>query len=113
MKYNISALSHKKKGQKHWNYKGDGAGYKAFHLRVQAVRGVAKVCEKCSSTKSVEWANLSGKYEDVNDYQALCRRCHHKQDGRNFRRATTLGKENLSKIAEKGWITRRLGVVSR
>ena len=74
------AVSHKLKGEKHWNYKGDKAGYKTFHIRVKNSRGKATVCEKCSSTSFVEWANLTGKYNDIFDYKSLCRSCHKKFD---------------------------------
>lgn len=79
------------KGSKHWNYKGDKAGYKAFHLRVNNIRGKAIICENCRSDYFVEWANLTGKYQDPMDYRALCRRCHNQFDNPN----------------KKGWETRR------
>lgn len=84
-------------GKKHWNYKGNKAGYKAFHLRISLVRGKPFICSECGSDYYVEWANLSGKYEDVFDYKPLCRKCHNRFDN----------------VANKGWATRRLGVVSR
>lgn len=82
------------KGENHYNYKGNSVGYKAYHLRVNIIRGKASVCEKCNSVNFVEWANLSGQYENIYDYKALCRKCHHKLDN----------------IANKGWQTRRGGV---
>src|SRR5690242_13274370 len=33
-------------GEMHHNFKGDQAGYKAFHLRVTRLRGKATYCEK-------------------------------------------------------------------
>lgn len=94
--FDVSSLSHQLKGDKHWNYKGDDAGYSAFHLRVQSERGVASLCSRCKSASFVEWANLTGKYEDVNDYEQLCRKCHHKFDNIQYR----------------GWKTRRRGDVT-
>ena len=64
-------------------WKGDSAKYAALHLRVQSLRGTPSLCEHCGSTtaKRFEWANLTGKYEDVADYVRLCVSCHHKMDG--------------------------------
>ena len=76
----LSELSKKMKGSNHWNYKGNNAGYSAFHLRVQAKRGKAKECDFCGRKSWVEWANLLGYYEDVNDYLPLCRSCHKNYD---------------------------------
>lgn len=76
----IGKISHKHKGKNHWNNKGDKAGYKALHLRVQAERGKASECEYCGRTDWVEWANMTGRYEEVNDYQQLCRSCHTNHD---------------------------------
>lgn len=89
--FNVSKISHLLKGKLHWNYKGNSAKYSAFHLRVQQIRGKATICKNCGSKHFVEWANLTGKYEDVYDYKEFCRKCHHKYDN----------------IADKGWTTRR------
>lgn len=78
-------------GKKHWNWKGDIVGYKAFHLRVNKIRGKATMCDKCGSTYYVEWASLTGNYQDPWDFRSLCRKCHHKFDD----------------IQNKGWKTRR------
>jgi len=83
-------------GPNHFNWKGCNVGYKAFHLRVGNARGKATVCQDCGDQGFVEWANLTGNYGDINDYKSLCRKCHHKLDGHNY----------------KGWHTRRGGVVS-
>lgn len=95
------------KGEKHWNFKGDQAGYKALHLRVNQIRGKATLCNICASQSWVEWANLTERYEDPTDYEALCRKCHNKFDRINQKRTITLGKNQLIEIAKKGWETRR------
>ena len=105
-RYDVSQLSLKAKGEKHWNRKVD-AKYAALHLRVQQVRGKAEICEDCGADFWVEWANKTGKYDDVEDYKALCRKCHNKFDAPNKKRNITLGKRKLSEIASKGWETRR------
>lgn len=64
-------------------WKGDAANYSALHLRVQTERGRPSLCEECGTTsaKRFEWANISGRYEDVADYRRLCCSCHHRMDG--------------------------------
>lgn len=103
-------LGHKMRGIKganHYNFKGDHAGYKAFHLRVNAQRGKALICECCFSASWVEWANISGKYEDVFDYKSLCRKCHNRFDNTANRVVEIKQKKyNMSDIARKGWGTR-------
>jgi hypothetical protein len=111
--FNVSALSHELRGNKHWSYKGNKAGYKAFHLRVGVIRGKATICSECGSTKRVEWANITKKYEDIYDYKELCKKCHVKFDDiANRVAAIKRSRYNLSDIARKGWVTRRGGVVS-
>ena len=64
-------------------WRGNEAGYKALHLRVAALRGKPSSCEWCDAagyTGRFEWANLTGHYEDVDDYIRLCVPCHRKFD---------------------------------
>ena len=70
-------------GAKNHAWKGDEAHYAALHLRVQTSRGAPSRCEHCDTIEArrFEWANLTGKYEDVDDYVRLCVSCHHKMDG--------------------------------
>lgn len=66
-------------GAANHSWKGSGASYKAFHQRLVKRFGKPKHCEKCGTTdpsKSYDWANRSGKYDDINDYVRLCRSCH-------------------------------------
>ena len=77
------AAKRDQRGAKNSTWKGDDAGYQALHLRVERARGKEKRCEECGTTeqsKSYDWANLTGKYEDINDYKRLCRSCHWKLD---------------------------------
>lgn len=65
------------------NWKGDDATYAAFHYRVEAKRGKPHFCSPCGSmdiNKVYEWCNLTGNYQDVNDYERMCRSCHRKYD---------------------------------
>lgn len=75
-------------GSANSSWKGADAGYKALHLRVAARRGKPSRCERCGTTRGrFEWANLTGKYDDVNDYERMCVSCHRKYDA--ARRAQT------------------------
>ncbi len=66
------------------NFKGENVGYDALHDWVRRHRGKATVCEYCSSTKSVQWANKSHSYKrDLTDWLSLCRKCHIKYDREN------------------------------
>lgn len=71
-------------------WRGDEAKYQALHLRVETVRGKPERCERCGTTdprKRYEWANLTGRYEDIADYERMCRICHCTYDAQ--RRAAT------------------------
>ena len=68
-------------------WKGNDAKYSAFHLRVKAERGCARnygctVCGRKDSDATYDWANLTGKYEDINDYASMCRKCHRQYDAK-------------------------------
>ena len=69
-------------GKNNDSWKGNDAGYKALHYRVITKRGQPQLCEDCGTTKAkrYEWANLTGRFEDVNDYKRLCKSCHAKLD---------------------------------
>ena len=65
-------------------WKGRGAGYQAFHRRLDATKGRPKKCEVCGTTEEsrrYDWANLTGHYDDPGDYKRMCRSCHWKHDG--------------------------------
>ncbi|MDB5445673.1 MAG: hypothetical protein JWQ97_990 [Phenylobacterium sp.] len=64
-------------------WKGPAAGYQAKHLRVQTLRGAPQQCEQCGTrdpAKTYDWANLTGNYDDPNDFARMCRSCHRKYD---------------------------------
>ena len=70
--------------------KGDKATYSAFHRRVYTKRGLPKECTVCGikdPTKRYEWANLNGKYNDINDYKRMCKSCHMLYDFQRKRNA--------------------------
>lgn len=86
-KYHSGERSHywgrKLLGKEHPSWRGDAVSYVTFHTRVKNKRGKPNIYEMCGtiSAKRFEWANLNGKYEDVNDYKRLCVKCHRELDG--------------------------------
>ena len=71
------------RGQKNHMWKGDAAGYAAFHYRMTTLRGQPKKCEECGTDdpeKGYEWASISGDFANPDDYRRLCRSCHHNYD---------------------------------
>ncbi|WP_411102494.1 hypothetical protein [Streptomyces sp. cmx-4-9] len=84
------AIKRDQSGENNPMWKGEAAGYQALHLRVESVRGKPNHCQKCGTSATdqrYEWANLTGRYGDVSDYQRLCVPCHRKLD--SARRAAT------------------------
>ena len=69
-------------GETHPNWKGNQARYGALHERLKTRFGPAKKCEVCGGKKAPKynWANLKGKYEDINDYKQMCAKCHKNYD---------------------------------
>ena len=77
------AIKRHQTGSDNSTWKGSRAGYKAFHLRVSNQRGRPKKCEICGThdpSKRYEWANLTGKYDDPDDYKRMCKSCHARHD---------------------------------
>ena len=77
-----TAVPRDKRGEKNNGWRGTDVGYAGFHRRVQAARGKPDYCAACdkSGPGCYDWANLTGRYEDVTDYVRLCRPCHLKLD---------------------------------
>jgi len=75
-------MSKHKIGDKNSQWKGIDASYSSFHKRIYTIKGAPSYCEICETTKAkkFEWANLTGKYNDVNDYKRMCSKCHKKYD---------------------------------
>lgn len=78
------AIKRDQSGAANSMWRGDSAGYQALHLRVEAARGKPQRCACCDRTDPgrYEWANLSGEYENINDYIRLCVSCHRQLDSR-------------------------------
>lgn len=85
-RHGIETRTAKKRNQTGPNndsWKGDEAGYQAFHLRVSRMRGKPQKCSACSTEdpdKNYDWANMTGDYSDIWDYKRLCRSCHAQHD---------------------------------
>lgn len=60
--------------------------YGSLHYKIRKLKGTPSLCEVCGTTeaKKFEWANLTGNYEDINDYQRMCSSCHAIYDQRHF-----------------------------
>lgn len=57
--------------------------YSQQHLRVISAKGQPSSCTVCGTTdpsKNYDWANLTGNYDNINDYARMCRSCHWKRD---------------------------------
>jgi hypothetical protein len=72
-------------GENNANWRGDQAGYAAFHKRLYALHGKPNRCATCHTTTAAafDYANLTGRYEDLNDYAPMCRSCHWRYDGKH------------------------------
>ena len=85
-----------REGDSHWDWKGDSAGYNAFHMRVYNARGAAsrqhcsRADESCSGR--LEWANLTGNYADIMDFAPMCAGHHRRYDAERRVLAARAGK---------------------
>lgn len=71
----------------HPNNRGENISYSRLHKWVREKRGNPLKCEHCSlgvkkqGRSNIQWANISHQYKrDLNDWIALCCRCHKKYD---------------------------------
>ena len=69
-------------GENNQSWKGDNASKYAFHRRLYSRFGKPTKCSQCGTEESehYDYANLTGHYEDINDYAPMCRSCHWKYD---------------------------------
>jgi len=67
------------KNKKLWT--GTVSEYNKLHYWVRKMLGAPSICQICSETKSLVWANKSQKYlRQITDWISLCRSCHMKMD---------------------------------
>lgn len=89
MRYNRDMVNHRH-GDGHQNWRGAEATVEAKHFRIITVRGKPASCVwGCISPTRYEWANLTGDYDDMWDYAAMCVSCHRRYD--NARRSMEPG----------------------
>lgn len=94
------AAKRDQRGSKNHSWKGKSATYSALHYRVQSVKGKAYKCEECGRSDSdikYDWANQTGKYNDIEDYKMMCRSCHFKKDGHKNNFPNSVGQKNINK----------------
>ncbi len=75
----INSYNKKLKGKDSPYWKGDNVAYITFHARVWKAKGKADFCEVCGLSdkrRRYNWANLTGKYNNINDYKKMCVPCH-------------------------------------
>ena len=69
--------------------------YRENHRGVELLRGRPRFCEGCGKDgheaphyyeggPEFEWANLTGRYDDPQDYVRLCVSCHREHDARKL-----------------------------
>ena len=73
-------------GEKNHQWKGGEASKYAFHRRLYSRYGKPRICGVCGTTKSkhYDYANLTGNYQDIEDYLPMCRSCHWKFDSKHL-----------------------------
>ena len=81
-KHISDAMRGKNPGNQSPHWRGDGVGYHQKHRRIWKLKGKAKKCSDCGTTKGkIEWSNKDHKYSnDPADYVSRCSRCHDKYD---------------------------------
>lgn len=67
-------------GENNSSWRGEDAGYVSKHARVYRLRGKAISCVWGCIHARYEWANLTGNYDDTEDYASMCSECHSRFD---------------------------------
>ena len=59
------------------SYKTGTLSYQAIHCWLRKHHKYPEACQNCNEKRKLDWANISGEYRrTINDYIALCRKCH-------------------------------------
>lgn len=70
-------------GEKNHMWKGSGANLVCKHKRLYRAFGQPGKCDVCGTedqSKTYDWANLTGDYDNPSDFKRMCRSCHWKYD---------------------------------
>lgn len=71
-------------GEANPNWAGDDVGYDGLHKRVYKERGRAAdyICQRSDETCKgpMHWANVSGRYEGIEDFAPMCQSHHFRYD---------------------------------
>lgn len=81
------AIKRNQWGDKNHKWKGDLASLGKLHARLDRRFGKPKQCKVCGTTdesKTYDWANLTGRYANINDFKRMCRSCHWKYDKKHL-----------------------------
>ena len=71
------------RGQKHPSWLGDRVGYSGLHHWLNKRKTKPILCESCGKSKKLVWANKSYEYtRNLNDWIALCQKCHMERDSK-------------------------------
>ncbi len=74
-------------GENNTGWKGEEAGIGNKHKRLYRVFGQPSKCDVCGTedkSKSYDWANLTGDYDNPQDFKRMCRSCHWKYDKKHL-----------------------------
>lgn len=83
-------------GESNHMWRGDSASMTNKHRRLYRAFGQPSKCDVCGTedeTKSYDWANLTGDYNNPQDFKRMCRSCHWKYDNKI---------QNITKNTKKG-----------
>jgi len=76
-------MSDNKQNEKNHGWKGDKAKKATIHdwVRTRKGRAGSYKCEICKEKQAIDWSNKDHKYKrNLDDYQAICRKCHREYD---------------------------------
>lgn len=74
-------------GSKNSGWKGKDASLGCKHRRIYRAFGQPSKCAVCGTSdasKTYDWANLTGDYDDPSDFKRMCRSCHWKYDKKHL-----------------------------
>ena len=77
------AAKRDQRGERNSSWRGSDACYTAMHSRLYRSLGRPRkcaVCGACGVGRVYDWANMTGQYDDPDDYVRMCRSCHRKND---------------------------------